>query len=298
MDSRWMQSLLSPHGVYAPADVDTALARVFGVGVRPLRLEEALCEAMLAGWRSQQTARYLKPKTVRANEATVRAFLAASGAWPWEWRATHADEFFEDLLARPQRLARTTLRTYQQRLRGVSEFVCDRRYPWVVICERESGRGPGQLFDERNRVAHLDEFEGDPRRRPLTVDELEAFFAASEARIALAKRRGRKGSLQAWRDQAMFKVCFGWGLRRAELAMLDSPDFRAPHRLPEFGAYGQLHVRHGKSKRGGGPQRRTVLTVFDWAVDVVDQYVTAIRPRFGRVPSGAVCDRARHADRG
>src|SRR3954452_22996528 len=75
----WMQSLLSPHGVYAPADVDAALARVFGVGVRPLRLEDALCEAMLTGWRSQQAARYLKPKAVRANETTVRAFLEASG---------------------------------------------------------------------------------------------------------------------------------------------------------------------------------------------------------------------------
>jgi hypothetical protein len=113
-----MQSLLSPHGVYAPADVDAALARVFGAGVRPLRLEDALCDAMLAGWRSQQAARYLKPKTVRANETTVRAFL---GAWPWEWRAADADEFFEDLLARPRRLARTTLRAYQQRLRGFSE---------------------------------------------------------------------------------------------------------------------------------------------------------------------------------
>jgi integrase/recombinase XerC len=86
------------------------------------------------------------------------------------------------------------------------------------------------LFDERNLVAHLDEFEGDPRRRPLTVDELDAFFAACEARIATTRARGRKGSLQAWR---------------------------------------------------GGPQRRTVLTVFDWATEVLEQYVTEIRPRFG-----------------
>jgi len=35
---------------------------------------------------------------------------------------------------------------------------------------------------------------------------LEAFFAAAEARIAAAQRRGRKGALQAWRDQALFKV--------------------------------------------------------------------------------------------
>jgi len=273
---------LSPHGVYSPQDVDGALARVFGVGVRPLRLEEALFDAMVAGWRSQQTARFLKPKTIRANEAMVRAFVGHVGCWPWEWRASHADEYFEDLLARPQRLARSTLRCYQQRLRTFSEYACDRRYPWVVICEREFGRGPGQLFGERNLVAHLDEFEGDPRRRPLTVDELEAFFAACEARIAVCRGRGRKGSLQAWRDQALFKVKFAWGLRRAELAMLDVCDFRPAAKLPEFRAHGQVHVRHGKSKRGGGPQRRTVLTVFDWAVDVVEQYLAEVRPCFGR----------------
>jgi hypothetical protein len=103
-----MQSLLSPHVVYAPDDVDAALARVFAPGVRPLRVEDALVEAMLAGWRSQQAARLLKAETVRANEATVRALAEATGSW--QWRASDADEFFEDLLARPQRLARTTLR--------------------------------------------------------------------------------------------------------------------------------------------------------------------------------------------
>ena len=46
-----MQSLLSPHGVYAVADVDAALARVCGVGVRPLHMEQALFDAMLSGWR-------------------------------------------------------------------------------------------------------------------------------------------------------------------------------------------------------------------------------------------------------
>ena len=57
-----MRSLLSPHGVYSPEDVDAALARVFGAGVRPLHLEEVVFEAMLTGWASQQAARYLKPQ--------------------------------------------------------------------------------------------------------------------------------------------------------------------------------------------------------------------------------------------
>jgi hypothetical protein len=206
MHSQLMRSLLSPHGVYSPADVDTALARVFGAGVRPLHIEEAVFEAMLDGWRAQQTARYLKPKTIQHNERGVRAFVGHVGRFPWEWRASDVDEYFEDLLSRPQRLARSTLRAYQWRLKGFSEYVCDRRYPWTVICEREFGRAPGQLFDERNLVAHLDEFEGDPRRRPLTVDELDAFFAACDERVTRAGASGRKGTLQAWRDQAMFKT--------------------------------------------------------------------------------------------
>ena len=276
-----MHGLASPHGVYTAGDVDAALARVFGVGVRPLHTEHAVFEAMLMGWRSQQVSRYLKPKTIRANDAGVRAFVEHVGCWPWEWRASHVDEYFEDLLARPQRLARSTLRNYQIRLKSFSTYVCDRRYPWPVICEHEFGRGPGQLFDEHNQVAHLDEFEGDPRRRPLTVDELEAFFAACEARIERCRKRGRKGSLQAWRDQALFKAKFAWGLRRAEVAMLDTVDFRPHAKLPEFGGFGQVHVRWGKSKRGGTPQRRTVLTVFDWAVEVVEQYLSEIRPHFG-----------------
>ncbi len=276
-----MQSLLSPHGVYSAGDVDGALARVFGAGVRPLHVEAALFDAMLVGWRRQQAARYLKAKTIRANEGGVRRFAEHVGCWPWEWRASHVDEYFEDLLARPERLSRSTLRAYQWRLKGFSEYACDRRYPWSVICEREFGRGPGQLFDERNLVAHLDEFEGDPRRRPLTVDELEAFFAAGERRIQSCRARGRKGLLQAWRDDALFKTKFAWGLRRAEVASLDVVDFRAHAKLSQFGGFGQVHVRWGKSKRGGGPQRRTVLTVFDWAVDVVEQYLAEIRPCFG-----------------
>jgi integrase/recombinase XerC len=276
-----MQRLLNPDGIYSPADVDAALARVFGAGVRPLHFEQALFEAMLGGWAAQMAARYVKPKSIRANLTGVRNFAEHTGAPPWSWRAQDADEYFEDLLARPKRLARSTLRAYQLRLRAFCEFATDRRYPWAVICEREFGRAPVQLFDGRNMVAHLDEFEGDPARRPLTVEELESFFAACEARIASARRRGRKGALQAWRDQALFKVKFAWGLRRAEVSLLDTCDFRAAAALPEFGAFGAVHVRYGKAKRGGGPQRRTVLSVFGWAVEVIEQYLSEVRPAFG-----------------
>jgi integrase/recombinase XerC len=42
-----------------------------------------------------------------------------------------------------------------------------------------------------------------------------------------------------------------------------------------------LHVRYGKAKRGQRPRRRTVLSVFGWAVEAVSDYVENVRPRFG-----------------
>jgi hypothetical protein len=51
-------------------------------------------------------------------------------------------------------------------------------------------------------------------------------------------------------------------------------------KLLEFRSLAQVHVRFGKAMRGG-PRRRTVLTVFDWAADVVEQYLAETRPCFG-----------------
>jgi site-specific recombinase XerD len=41
-----------------------------------------------------------------------------------------------------------------------------------------------------------------------------------------------------------------------------------------------LHVRFGKAKRGGAPRRRTVISLFDWAVEGLAEYVSEVRPRF------------------
>lgn len=49
----------------------------------------------------------------------------------------------------------------------------------------------------------------------------------------------------------------------------------------EFGRFGMLHVRYGKAVRGQPPRRRNVLSVKDWAVDAVADYVEHVRGRFG-----------------
>ena len=87
--------------------------------------------------------------------------------------------------------------------------------------------------------------------------------------------------MAAYRDATLFKVIYGWGLRRTETAQLDIADWhRNPH-APELGRFGLLEVRYGKRIRGSAPRRRTVASLMPWAVTAVDDYLVNIRPRFG-----------------
>ncbi len=258
-----------------------ALALVFGESVRPLRLAEAVFEATLVGWARQQSARHLAEGTKRRDAAMVRRFRCETGLWPWEWRAIHVDEWLEDLASPPKRRAVGTLRSYQGTLRACLDYFTDERYPWVAICEVEFGVRPVQIIDERNAICHVVEYEGRPGRRPLTREELVVFFDHCDARVSDRRARGRKGALAAFRDAALFKTIYAWGLRRQEAARLDLTDFSAnPHR-PSFGAYGTLRVRYGKASRGSAPKRRNVLSVFDWSIEVVEQYIEEVRPLYG-----------------
>lgn len=258
-----------------------ALALVFGDGVRPLRIGEAVFEAALTGWLRQQAARHLAEDTKQRGAQLVKRFRAETGLWPWQWRAIHVDEWLEDLATPPKRRAVGTLRSYQATLRAFLEYLTDERYPWVAICEAEFGERPVQVLDERNVIHHVVEYEGAPGRRPLTREELVVFFDYCDARVSDRRARGRKGALAAFRDAALFKTIYAWGLRRQEAARLDVSDFSAnPHRL-SFGVYGMLSVRYGKASRGSAPKRRGVLSVFDWSVEVIEQYVQEVRPLYG-----------------
>jgi integrase/recombinase XerC len=258
-----------------------ALASVFGEGVRPLRMTEAVFDAVLVGWARQQSARHLSEATKRRGAAMVTRFRAETGLWPWEWTSLRVDEWLEDLASPPKRRSVSTLRSYQATLRTFLDYLIDERYPWVAICEAEFGVRPVQVIDERNAIAHVVEYEGRAGRRPLSREELVMFFDHCDARVADRRARGRKGALSAFRDAALFKTIYAFGLRRQEAARLDVTDFSAnPHRL-SFGGYGSLLVRYGKASRGSAPKRRNVLTVFDWSVEVIEQYLEEVRPLYG-----------------
>ena len=250
-------------------------------GVAHLRPEDAIVEAMLRGWRSQQVARGLRIETIEARERLVRRFLAVTNEFPWGWLPGHMEEWTLSLTGE-QHLAPSTIRGYQTGLRLFSDYLTDPRYGWGATCEEAFGPGvhPVPICHEWNTIAHLNEYEGDPEARPFARDELQAFLDYADDQVERAVTARRKGALAAYRDATLFKVIYGWGLRRTETAKLDLSDWGRNPAAPEFGRFGMLHVRYGKATRGSPPRRRNVLSLMGWAVEAVADYVENIRPLF------------------
>ena len=137
-------------------------------GVIQLRPEDSMVEAMLNGWRAQQSARGLAEDTIVPRERLVRRFLAFAGEYPWNWGASHVDEWAQSLTSE-RHLAPSTIRGYQTGLRLFSEYICDGRYGWAVACEKESvpGTYPVPVCHEWNTIAHLNDYEGSPAGSPV-----------------------------------------------------------------------------------------------------------------------------------
>jgi len=243
-------------------------------GVAHLDPAPAVFEAMLEGWATQQRARFLKPDTIGRRLELVRRFAVFTNQYPWQWEPAEAEAFIAQLT-----VAVSTARNYQNTLQLFCGYACDARYGWAARCAELFGSVPRQILDEWNTVAHVTEYEGQPHRRPLTYDEVQALFDAADGRVEEIRGRRRKGALAAQRDAALLKVIYAFGLRRREAWGLDVGDLRHNPRAREFGGYGAVFVRWGKSSNGSAPRRRTVLTVpeMDWVVPVLAQWAEEVR---------------------
>jgi integrase/recombinase XerC len=258
------------------------LALVTADGDAPFSPGPALFEEMLDGWRRQQQARRLTGPFTEGRIRLVRRFREFTGAWPWEWTPAQVEEWIA-----AGGWAHSTVRSYEGALSAFLDYACDPRYGWVAECEQRAGVRPVQVCHEGNTAVHAAEYEGRPERRPLTRAELQAFLDAADDHVERASSSRRKGWLAAFRDAALFKVIYGWGLRRRETVMLDTADFAPNPAAPELGGLGTCHVRYGKAMRGSPPRRRAVATVMPWTAEALAQYIEEVRPGFraGRHPA-------------
>ena len=253
----------------------------FGAGnVTLLRPAEQLFDQMLAGWTAQQTSRMLAAQTIRYRVSQVRRFADFCGTPPWEWSAGDIEEWTTSLVSGDRALSVSTMRAYQNSVGLFCDYLTDRRYGWTERCMEAFGTHPVQVCHEWNTVVHTGDHEARPTVRPLSRQELQAFFDHADDLVDQARSSRRKGWLTMFRDTTLFKVIYAFGLRRREAAMLDLHDFTRNPQGPEFGRFGVCNIRWGKAMRGSPPRRRAVLAVFDWTRPVLEEYVSEVRPRF------------------
>jgi integrase/recombinase XerC len=205
-----------------------------------------------------------------------------TGLYPWQWTPADGEAFIDHMRGGDSPIVVSTARTYEVTISLFLEFLLDSRYGWAQVCEERFGETPQAVFHEGNSIVHKVEYEGDPRRRPLSYDEVQALFDAADTRPGKIGVQGRKGVLCAARDAAVLKTVYAFGLRRTEASRLDVTDLRRNRKAPQFGEFGSVMVRFGKSPKGSPPKRRTVLLVpeMDWVVDALRDWLTEMRPRF------------------
>jgi site-specific recombinase XerD len=249
-------------------------------GLPLLHPEEQVVAAMLEGWCNQQLARNLALSTVDAQVRKVRRFFEQLDVYPWLWTHQLVDEWFADLRAVHHR-AHSTVRGYQCAIRGFCAFITDPAYGWAELCEELFGTHPVQIINDINAAVHVSDSESTPTKRAFTRTELQGLFDYADEEIARKRSLGRKGWLSAFRDVTILKTTYGFGLRRNETRMLDVADFGRNPEGPELGDYGVLYVRFGKAKKGSPPKRRSVLCVWPWVAEVLEQWFEEVRPLLG-----------------
>ncbi|MDF2664329.1 MAG: site-specific integrase [Microbacterium sp.] len=235
---------------------------------------------MVEGWATQQQSRRLRPETVKNRLRLIERFRAFTGADPWEWRPGDLEDFTSLLLSGDRPAAHSTVRGVHVAIRLFCEYVSSPDYPWAEECRRRFGEEPVQICHRWNTAEHLAGFEGRSIRRPFDYDELQMLFDTADARVDRVASSRKKGLLAALRDAQIVKTAYAFGLRRREVLGLDLTDLRINPSRPEWGSYGAIHVRNGKSSNGGAARRRTVLTVphLDWIVDSLRYWVEEARP--------------------
>ena len=195
-------------------------------GVVHLDPEQAVFQAMLAGWERQQRTRFLKDATIGPRVMLVRRVAEFTNAYPWQWAPADAEDFIVHLRssARKQPIVVSTARGYELSITLFMQYITDARYGWPRECSERFGSVPQQVFHDGNSVVHVADYEGQPGRRPLTDDEVQALFDAADSRAEAARGTGRKGVLTALRDSVVLKTVYAFGLRRREVHGLDLTD--------------------------------------------------------------------------
>lgn len=219
-----------------------------------LRADERVFGALLDGWSAQMLARGLQTNTIKNRWGVVRRFQSFSGEFPWSWRPVDLEDYFAERRSGDRPISLTTLRADSNAVAMFCSFLTNPAYGWAKLCEQTFGDIPTQICFDWNTPRHTADDAVPTARRAFTRAELAQLFTVLDDEVDAGHAAGGKRWLTLLRDSIAFKLCYAYGLRRRELAMLDLHDFGPNPHVPAYGMFGALTVRWAKATAGSGPR--------------------------------------------
>lgn len=224
-----------------------------------------------------------KIESIQDDLAQVNSMLLFTGKSPWYW--TREDfEAWCDYKATSKRIAVATQRKYQGAIRKFMEYLSG-SVKFVANIQRLYGIRPVQICDSENCIPHVYDRELSKERQPLSHDQIVALLDAIDNAILEAIRFSSKDLRPLQRDKAMIYTMYVGGLRISEATGLNVGSFMPNPAFPQFGDYGFMSV-WGKGSRGSGLKQRTVMIDHPLLPQLLDWYVTKVRPYFLRNADG------------
>lgn len=228
-------------------------------------------EALLA-FQEELFARYTEfceclnfaPSTPRAYLQFIRnALKELDLAYVWQIGLAEVRRY--NLILVDRGVALQTRHCYCAAIRSVFEFIVEE---WSDEVQRRTGFAPRQPVTKRS--APRFRFNGS---FDVAVPPSRSLVRRISRELRERMRLARQPQLAA-RDLAMFECLYLTGMRANELAHLDVDDL-----YPGKGVGGEIHIRIGKGANCSGPRARWI-PMLDGLRDLLNWYVTAIRPRF------------------
>lgn len=245
---------------------------------------------MVDGWKTQMLARALAVDTIKAKTGAIKRFQDYTGTFPWHWGPADVEQYLADgRTARGNPFSKRTLRHYSGSIGMFCSYVTNPAYGWDEYCETTFGDVPSQIVFDWNSPHHTSDDDVSSSNRALSHEELQSLFDLVDDLVDREYAAGSKRWMSLHRDSTAFKLCYAYGLRRRELAMLEITDFGPNPHIPDYGLFGALTVRYAKGAAGSGPRRRTVMTVpeFAWAVPLMEDWLSpGRRDRFPKAERG------------
>lgn len=234
-------------------------------------------QSMVDDYTTVLRSRRCKDDAVNKARAHINEFREYSDKFPWEWTRDDFEKYCTYIF-KEKKNSVGTQRIKQKSIKKFTEYLIESKYFYVVREKFNIILKPICLPD--NTIVHKVEYDNQTKKKVFSPIELQKFFDYMDDYIHTCYETRNKAFQSAMRDKALFYTMVSYGFRINEIRMLDLTDIYPNPDTPEFGKFGYIHVRFGKSSPGSNFKERKVYTLDLQPKEILEWYINDVRPLF------------------